>query len=312
MTVKTKKQASSDEGGTGQRRAPAEWARNLFDSLQNDLAVFLCDGRIVDINQNGLAMLGMDQADQALGTFFAEYIFPDHLPKAAEALSAKTPPGKEIVVQMVPSDASEPFDVAISSLKIGTEGIAIRARRVRTIAQKQQGDLIGSNLYQYLFESSQAMICVLDHDGYILLSNEAAWRILGYTSAVGLSGRPFLHIVHPDYHNVIEMGLDVFADEKEPFPLKFLAANADIIDADVKFSPIGDGQYMLEARDITERTRTAEVLQEREQRLRGILNTVADAIITINIRGEVVAFNKAAEHIFGYEAREVVGHTYPC
>lgn len=308
MTDKINMQASSGEGVADHERAPAGWARRLFDSLQNDLAVYLRDGRIIDINENGLSMLGREQLEQVQGTFFAEYIFPDHLPKASEALSAKKPLGTETVVQMVPADASEPFDVAISSVKIGADGIAIRARRVRTVAQKQQGDMIGSNLYQYLFESSQAMICVLDHDGYILLSNESAWRILGYSSAAGLSGRPFLHIVHPDYHDVIKMGLHVFADEKEPFPLKFLAANADIVDAEVKFSPIGDGQYMLEARDITERTRTAEILQEREQRLRGILNTVADAIITINIRGEVVAFNKAAEHIFGYDARDVVGH----
>jgi len=302
--------SSTDEEEALGLGVPESWARDLFDTLQNDLAVYLRAGRILDINANGLTMLGVDCAEQVQDTFFADYIDRDQLASALSVLSGKAAPGSEVIVRLLPKNDARAFDVAISSLKLPGERdeLAMRARRVRTSAEKHQGDLIGSNLYRYLFETSQAMICVLDQDGYILLSNEAGWRILGYESAVGLSGRPFLHIVHPDYHGVMEAGLDLFAAETEPLPLKFLRADAEIIDAEVNFSPIGDGQFMLEARDITDRTRAAEVLQEREQRLRGILDTVADAIITINTKGIVVAFNKAAEHIFGYEAREVLGH----
>ena len=287
-----------------------EWARPLFDVLQNDLAVYLSGGRIRDINANGMAMLGVEHADDLLGTFFAELVDRDQLTGALPVLSGKAEPGTEVHVRLLPRDGKEPIDVALTSMPLasGQEDLALRARLVRTAAEKKTGELLGSSLYRYLFESSQSMICVLDQDGYILLVNEAGWRILGYENAAGLAGRPFLHIVHPDYHGVMEAGLDLFAAEHEPLPLKFLRSDADILDVEVKFSPIGDGQFMLEARDITDRTRTAEVLQEREQRLRGILDTVADAILTINTKGIIVAFNKAAEHIFGYEAREVLGH----
>ena len=60
-------------------------------------------------------------------------------------------------------------------------------------------------------------------------------------------------------------------------------------------------------RSITQRKRTAENLKDREQRLQGILNSVADGIITINNKGKMLSFNKAAERIFGYSGQEVLG-----
>ncbi|MBL4692035.1 MAG: PAS domain S-box protein, partial [Magnetovibrio sp.] len=113
-------------------------------------------------------------------------------------------------------------------------------------------------------------------------------------------------MVHPDYQGVIECGFDILTAETNVIPLKFVSCKGDIIDVEVMFSPLGDDQYMLEARDITERKRTAEDLKDREQRLRGILDTVADSIITINDRGEILSFNKAAVEIFGYSIREVL------
>lgn len=55
-------------------------------------------------------------------------------------------------------------------------------------------------------------------------------------------------------------------------------------------------------RDVTQ----AE-LSERAERMRSILDTVADGIITSNSDGLIESFNPAAERIFGYDASEVIG-----
>ena len=50
----------------------------------------------------------------------------------------------------------------------------------------------------------------------------------------------------------------------------------------------------------------AEELQRAESLMRGVLDTAADAIITIDERGDIESFNPSAEMLFGYSAEEAV------
>lgn len=59
--------------------------------------------------------------------------------------------------------------------------------------------------------------------------------------------------------------------------------------------------------DITERKAAESALHASEERLRAILNTVADAIITIDQRGIIASVNSATERMFGYAAAEMIG-----
>ena len=59
--------------------------------------------------------------------------------------------------------------------------------------------------------------------------------------------------------------------------------------------------------DMTEAKRAQSMLEEREARLRSVLETAPDAIITIDARGSVQSFSIAAERLFGYSAGEVIG-----
>ncbi|MBA3964355.1 MAG: response regulator [Nitrospirales bacterium] len=58
---------------------------------------------------------------------------------------------------------------------------------------------------------------------------------------------------------------------------------------------------------VLERTRAELVREEGEARIRGIVETAADAIITINEVGIIQSYNSAAEKVFGYSAREAIG-----
>jgi PAS domain S-box-containing protein len=59
--------------------------------------------------------------------------------------------------------------------------------------------------------------------------------------------------------------------------------------------------------DITDSKRTDDELRESAQRIKSIVDTVVDGLITINMLGIVETFNPAAERIFGYAAAEVIG-----
>ncbi len=60
--------------------------------------------------------------------------------------------------------------------------------------------------------------------------------------------------------------------------------------------------------EVAERMEAETALKTIETRQRTILETVADAIITINKKGVIQTFNPAAEKIFGYPATEALGN----
>jgi len=56
-----------------------------------------------------------------------------------------------------------------------------------------------------------------------------------------------------------------------------------------------------------EQRRLNEALRNSESRIRTIVNTAVDGIITADSRGSIKSFNPAAEKVFGYTEKEVIG-----
>ncbi|MFO8033285.1 MAG: PAS domain S-box protein [Desulfohalobiaceae bacterium] len=81
---------------------------------------------------------------------------------------------------------------------------------------------------------------------------------------------------------------------------------------DVSTTPIFDSEQAIAgsvhvARDITERKRAEQSLQESESLLHSITGTALDAIVIMDEQGKISFWNPAAESIFGYTAQEVLG-----
>lgn len=59
---------------------------------------------------------------------------------------------------------------------------------------------------------------------------------------------------------------------------------------------------------MTDQQQMAMTYQETSDRLQAIVDSAVDAIVTIDQRGNIQSFNKAAEEMFGYQEQEVVDH----
>jgi len=72
------------------------------------------------------------------------------------------------------------------------------------------------------------------------------------------------------------------------------------------FSAEGGGAVVSHV-DITARREAEQALRDSEERMRAIVETATDAIITIGEDGIIQSFNPAAERLFGYTADEAIG-----
>ncbi len=62
--------------------------------------------------------------------------------------------------------------------------------------------------------------------------------------------------------------------------------------------------------DVTERVRAEEALQERESYLRSLLDTLDDAVLTVEMPTRKILYvNRACTEVFGYSFEELLGHT---
>jgi two-component system, LuxR family, sensor kinase FixL len=121
--------------------------------------------------------------------------------------------------------------------------------------------------------------------------------------------------VHPEDRQRAADGLRAAIESDAEYwaaEYRYLRANkdyADVLDrAYIVRDQAGKATRMLGAMtDITERKRAEQALREREDRLRAILNTAVDAIITIDQRGIIDSVNPATERMFGRTQDELIG-----
>ena len=72
----------------------------------------------------------------------------------------------------------------------------------------------------------------------------------------------------------------------------------------------GDSLVLEANRDMTKRIEIEVALRESEQRLRWLASIVEssdDAIVSKNLDGIITSWNRGAERVFGYSAREAIG-----
>ncbi|MGE5477837.1 MAG: diguanylate cyclase domain-containing protein [Bacteroidales bacterium] len=158
-----------------------------------------------------------------------------------------------------------------------------------------------------LLELASSLVCLL-RDNRVIFLNNAGVRMLGLASAEDAIGCPFEDWVVDDYRFLMEAGWELLAEE-EFLPLKLSRADGTLFEAElrVRRPPSSEDLFFIEGRDISKFVKSAEALREREERLQGILSSVAEGIITLNDSGRIESANPAAERMFGYRRGQMAG-----
>jgi PAS domain S-box-containing protein len=319
-TSKEELQSLNEELGTvnnqlQEKVAELEQANNDMANLLDctDIAtVFLDTGqRIKLFTPNSTRMFNLIATDvgRPLRDIAPKFIDPDLLRDAQEVLRDLAPREKEVRVE-----GSLWYIRRILPYRTGDRRIDGVVITFVDITGRKQADAAVRRLAA-IVESTADAIFSKDLDGTIRTWNRGAERLYGYTpdEAVGRSVKMLIPADRAGEFDTIMARLSR-GENVEQLETERVRKDGQRIPVALTVSPVRDtgGQVVsasVIARDISERQRAEEALRDREALLRAILDTAADAIITIDHRGIIQSVNAAAERMFGYTAAEMLGQS---
>lgn len=164
---------------------------------------------------------------------------------------------------------------------------------------------------------AEVIILVIGKDERILRINRKGCRILGYRKSE-LLGQNWFDLALPEdsreevrqaFHRIVEGPLDGKLAYREDYVVtksgekRLIGWNNTVLtdESGAVTASLSSGE------DITEKRQAEEALARSQRLNQAILDTCIEGIITIDQIGHIESFNPAAERIFGYKSKEVLG-----
>jgi len=200
--------------------------------------------------------------------------------------------------------------LALAVLAAGVVGWLLMRLARATAADRATGERLRS-----IIDSAVDGIVVIDHKGRIESFNPAAERLFGYPLSEVL-GRNVSMLMPSPYHEehdgylqryltsgearIIGIGREVMGRRRDgsAFPLH-LSVGEMTIGGERKFTGI--------LHDLSARAALETRVGASEARWHSIVQSAVDGIVVIDAHGRVEAFNPAAERLFGYAEKDLLG-----
>ncbi len=171
-----------------------------------------------------------------------------------------------------------------------------------------------------LFESEERFRSIVEHVDDIIYTVEAdgtfssispsCERMLGWRADEWM-GRPFPLIVHPDdLPHMQELFLQAQAGKSLPiFQVRILTKSGGYLESEIMATPIHRGDSIVTlgvVRDITERKRAAQAIEESERKFRTILEVAVDGVLLADVQAhKFINGNRAICDMLGYQPEEL-------
>ncbi|MFZ5814829.1 MAG: EAL domain-containing protein [Bacillota bacterium] len=162
---------------------------------------------------------------------------------------------------------------------------------------------------QRILDNTQEIILVLDLDGRILEINQAVRWVLGYEPEE-LIGSPALSLVHPESQPLAAQRLAGLQAGRANATLTQRILRKDGSSAWLEISSVQvpeEQAIYLVCRDITDRRRAEQALEQSEERHRSLFEYHPDVVFEVDQRGTILRVTAGIEQLTGLPPEQVTG-----
>ncbi|MFN8742093.1 MAG: CheR family methyltransferase [Pirellula sp.] len=200
------------------------------------------------------------------------------------------------------------------SANCGIDGVVITYVDMTDLKQAEAEQRELDACFREIFDHAATGIAMGTLDGEFGRCNPAYCSLVGY-SEPELRNTQFWSHMHPDdvqaNQDLIKQLNDGVVSHFE-IENRYVHKNGSEIWVKKLCSTLPDGSgkasRLLElVTDVTTQRQAVEALRKSEERMRAILKTASDAIITVDSQGVIDSANQATERIFGYSSKEIIG-----
>ena len=209
--------------------------------------------------------------------------------------------------EVQPGEAECPFlEEEKESLKIISNIVGMIAKRIEVVDDLKKNSII----HEMMIDG----VILTDLEGRITEINNSLIKLIGYSKDAIIGKNPVEIFIDEKYHSIFLQDIKVVQSKKSvrssEYPIRDKKGKESIIS--VNLSLITDGKnnptgLIIVARDITENIKMQQVLKEREERFRAMIESGSDVILIIDVKGVINYISPSVERELGYTMGELLG-----
>ncbi|WP_433742258.1 PAS domain S-box protein [Falsibacillus pallidus] len=301
----------------------AEWKnvqlQSLFRQNPHGLIIFDRKGTFVRANPASQSITGYS-ADEIKGKSFTFFIYQEDTEKVKRyfkeslngvcqnlEIKSRHKDGRELLLKV------ETFPILHNEAIVG---IYCLIEDRTNVFQLETNLREKEEHYRLVSENTSDLVSVMTNKGKIEFASPSHKKILGYDGEFFI-GQQINHFIHPDDFQLLLSNYRLMMRTTEPVVVHYRLKHRDghYIPTESYAVPILDQKkklikMLVSSRDVTERMRHQEELQDSESKYRIIAEYSYDLIRVIDPAGIVQYASPSHEVVLGYSQDEIIGSTF--